>query len=208
MILADFSFKTFYTSIRRRVSGHTGKNHMEQLKTKNRPNKHKKYRKAQHNKGLVRYELQVNAGAKARFEALVEAAADEFEAPWDIRRRMAKARALVFEEVTSGAIHDFFALKDQIQALKEEIKVLSPSFFISNVPQKAPLPEAIRNLPDDPQQLKTLLSKLYSESQQAKIQATEYKRKADQYLSLYDTVSDYNDELKLKLKENDILISE
>ncbi len=208
MILADFCFRIQYNSLRRHVSGDRGKNHMEKLRTKPSQNKHKMYRTSQRKKGLVRYELQVDVQAKARFEELVQAAADEFEAPWDIRRRMAKARALVFDEVTSGVTHDFFALKEQIEALKEEIKILSPSFFKSDLSLKTPLPEAIRNLPDDSQQLKSLLAKLYTESQHAKLQATEYKRKADQFESLYNASSDYNDELKRKLEENEILVSD
>ena len=81
---------------------------MDVLSAHTQPDKQKKYRKAQHNKGLVRFELQVSREAKDRFETLVGAAANEFEKPWDKRRRMAKARAQIFDEITDGICHDFF----------------------------------------------------------------------------------------------------
>ena len=179
---------------------------MDNIRTALRPNTQKKYRQSQTNKGLMRFELQVHARAKARFEEMVSAAADEVVLPWDPRRRLAKARAQVFDEITQGITHEFFALKDQIAALKEEIKALSPSFFKTNQADQTPLPEAIRALPDEPQQLKALLANTYREAQQAKLAAKQYKRQADQYEELYETTSNYNDELKKQLKEQGVLI--
>ena len=60
-----------------------GKNRMEEKSTKHRPHAQKKYRRSQSNKGLVRFELQVSADAKERFDALVNAAAEEYAQPWD-----------------------------------------------------------------------------------------------------------------------------
>ena len=154
------------------------------------PQPQKKYRQSQANKGLVRFELQVHARAKARFEEMLKAAADEIALPWDPRRRLAKA------------------LKDQIQSLKEEIKALSPSFFKTNPSDQTPLPEAIRVLPDNPQQLKALLAKTYREGQHAKLAAKEYKRRAGQYEALYEVATHYNDELRGKLKEQGLFVEE
>lgn len=161
----------------------------------------KKYRIAQAHKGTVRFELQVQAESKARFEALVEAAAEEFEEPWDKRRRMALARAQVFDEITQDITHDFTALKHQIYALKKEVAALSPAFFKSTTQEATPLPEAIRALPDNPQELKALLARTYREAQQAKLATQKYKRLSEQYHELYEVATNYNDELKGRLQK-------
>lgn len=75
--------------------------------------KQKKYRRTRRSKGITRFELQVNAESKTRFEKLVESAADEFQKPWDKRQRMAQARAQIFDEITDGICHDFFALQNR-----------------------------------------------------------------------------------------------
>ncbi len=93
-------------------------------------NRQQKYRQAHASMELVRYELQVNAESKARFENLVRAVADEYESPWDERQRMAKARCQVFDEITQDVVHEFAGLQVHIDSLKAEIKALSPSFFI------------------------------------------------------------------------------
>lgn len=173
-----------------------------------KPNWQNKYRKAQHTKGLVRYELQVNVESKARFEELVEAASEEYAQPFDKRQRMAKARASLFDEVTRNVLHEFFELKDKIKRLRDEIKALSPTFFKTDEFDNVPLPESISALPDSPEKLKNLLARLYRESQRDKNSAMESKRKADQYLSLYETMSDYNDVLKKSLQENEIEVSD
>jgi len=156
----------------------------------------KKYRQTQQNKGLVRYELQISAEAKARFETLATSAAEEIAAPWDPRRRLAKARAQVFEEITQGVTHEFFALKDQITALQTEIKALSPQFFKQKTSHKTPLPEAIRALPDDPKRLKAHLAQFYQDMQIAQREALKYKRLSAQFEALYDVASKQNEALK------------
>jgi hypothetical protein len=166
----------------------------------NRPNRkqhaQQKYRQTQHHKGLVRYELQISADAKARFETLATCAAEEMVSPWDPRRRLAKARAQVFDEVTQGIRHEFFALKDQIEALKAEIKTLSPQFFKQKTGHKTPLPEAIRALPDDPKRLKAHLAQFYQDMQIAQREALKYKRLSAQFEALYDVASKQNEALK------------
>lgn len=150
----------------------------------------KKYRKRQSSKGLIRYELQVRETSKLRFEQLVEAAAEEFVEPEGLRQRMAKARAQVFDEITKGVCHEFFTLKDQIKALREEITALSPSFFFEpNQVKNTPLPTAVAVLPDDPIALKTLVANLHRQLQSALQTAKEYERRAKQYLELYEASS-------------------
>ena len=168
----------------------------------------KKYRQHQSHKGLARFELQVSAESKVIFEDMVKAAAEEYIEPHGERQRMAKARIRIFDEITKDIKHEFFTLKDQIKALKDEITALSPSFFKSDETQSIPLPEAIRALPDDPKRLKALLARTYKEAQQARLAAREYKRKAEQYESLYEAASSYNDKLTLQLKEAGAFIEE
>ncbi|ATN83090.1 hypothetical protein AYO24_10455 (plasmid) [Coxiella burnetii] len=180
------------------------KNGMDKIKpipTRHKPNAQKKYRRSQANKGLVRFELQVRADAKKRFEAMVQAAAEEYPEPWNERQRMAKARARIFEEITQGTLHEFFTLKEEIERLKEEVKTLSPQFFQSENIAPTPLPEAIRSLPDNPQQLKAILAKIYQTGLQAQLAVKEYKRRAEQYLKLYEAASNSNEELKSRLKK-------
>ncbi len=165
------------------------------------PNAQKKYRHSQAHKGLVRFEFQVNAQTKARFDELVAAAADELAQPWDARRRIARARARVFDEITQGITHEFFTLKEKIAALKTEIKVLSPSFFKSTQADTTPLPEAIRTLPNDSKHLKALLANTYRDAQRAKQAAQEYQRRAEQFEALYDASSRYNEELQQQVQD-------
>lgn len=161
----------------------------------------KKYRKVQSHKGLVRFEIQVSEKTKARFDEMVKAAAEEIAQPWDPRQRLAKARQKVFDDMTQGTAHEFFALKDQIQALKAEIEAISPRFFHTPDLDKVPLPESIKALPDDPNQLKALLAKSHREAQQAIMSARRYKDLAEQQEKLYQTASDYNDVLQRRLDE-------
>lgn len=166
-----------------------------------RPNDQKKYRTSQSNKGLIRYELQVKERSKAQFETLVAAAAEEYSEPWSPRQRRAKARVQIFDDITQGITHDFTALQRQIRALKEEVAALSPTFFKSDAKDSTPLPEAIRALPDDTRQLKTLLARTYREAQQDKLDTKKYKRLSEQYRELYEVATNYNDELKSRLQK-------
>lgn len=162
------------------------------------PNYQKKYRRKQDGKGLARFEIQIPAETKAKFDELVEAVAEEYVRPHSKRQRTALARIQVFEEITQGVTHEFFELKDKIQALRDEIKALSPNFFKAKT-DNTPLPEAINALPDDPDKLKKLLAKLYRGLQAANIKATEQERRAKQFEALYTTANDYNDKLRSKL---------
>lgn len=166
----------------------------------NLPAYQKKYRKAQQKKGMVRYEIQISEESKSRFERAVSAVANEYTLPYSEKIRKAKARAQVFEEMTQGITHEFQALNEKINALKAEIQALSPSFFITDLTNNTPLPEAINTLPNDPKQLKQLLSKIYLESQQVKLSCAEYKRQADQFEKLYEAVNNLNEELIKKSK--------
>lgn len=171
---------------------------MEENHTHKQQDRQKKYRQKQNTKGMARFEIQIPIETKARFDELVEAIADEYVQPFDIRRRIALARVQVFENITKGISHDFSHLKDKIESLREEIKALSPSFFKTET-NKTPLPEAISALPDDPKTLKSLLAKLYQETQASKLAVVEYKRRAKQFEELYEASDRYNDELKQKL---------
>lgn len=165
-----------------------------------------KYRRAQKTKGLTRYEIQISQEAKARFEEMVNAAADEYTEPWSERQRRAKARARIFEEITQGVWHEFFTLKEQITHLKDEIKALSPAFFRSDENEQIPLPQAIQALPDEPQLLKQLLAKIYQNAQQAMLSAKEHQRQADQYQQLYEASQQQNEEFRELLKNQGINI--
>ena len=91
--------------------------------------------------------------------------------PGTPRRRIAKARAQVFDEITHDVTHEFFVLKDQIQALQAEIKALSPAFFKTVASSTTLLPEAIRALPDDAESIKTHLAKMHRDSIEAQREA-------------------------------------
>jgi hypothetical protein len=167
------------------------------------PKPQERYRSSQNKKGLVRYEIQVKAKSKQKFEELVAAAADEHQTPWSKRQRLAKAREEIFDQVTQGIKHDFYELKNQIEVLKQEITALSPSYFHTEPQNNIPLPQAIKSLPDDPQALKSLLAKIYKQLQDAKYQNIEYKRQADQYEKLYSTLYDENESLSARLEEQE-----
>jgi len=172
---------------------------MEDIRTIRHEKAQKRYRKKQANKGLVRYEMQIPKESKVKFEQLVKAVADEYDEPWDERRRMALARAEVFNEIIQDTLHEFTELKRQIKTLQDEVQALAPKFFAQKS-ASSPLPSAIASLPDDPEHLKMLLTKIFGEGQRAKRQANEYKRRADQYEELYRVSTDQNEELERQLK--------
>lgn len=168
------------------------------------PDRQKKYRKRQKSNGLVRFELQVNAKIKKQFDLLVEEVAEELTSPWDPRRRLSIARERVFDEITQGVRHEFFHLKDQITALRAEIRAISPNFFISDDDNQAPLPEAINALPDNPGQLKQILAKTYQELQTEKQRNIELGRKYEQFDRLYQVSEARCEDLEIALEENSI----
>jgi len=174
---------------------------MDKTVLRKQPNKQKKYRQRQSQQGLVRFELQINAEAKARFEQLVEAVAEEYETPWDKRQRLALARNKVFNQIIEGTVHEFRFLKQQIDELKQEIAALSPTFFTSTGSTPTPLPEGIRSLPDDPAQLKSIIATLHHDCQHSQQTAQKYQHAAEQFEKLYDASSRYNQDLLLKLQQ-------
>lgn len=174
---------------------------MDTILSRKRLDPQKKYRQSKATQGFARFELQVRTESKDKFEAMVDAAAEEYLKPWNLRQRRALARARIFDEIIEGSLHEFMTLKDQIESLKNEVKALSPSFFKDALSEKIPLPEAISSLPDDPQKLKALLARIFNEVQTAKSAANRSKELADQYEKLYEASSRYNEKLSKKLKE-------
>ena len=177
---------------------------MDNIRAKIAPSPQKKYRKAQANKGLVRYEIQITEESRDRFEEMVRAVAAEYVEPFSEKRRAAKARIQIFEELTQDIVHEFFALKDQITALREQVNALAPSFFKASVNASTPLPDVIKSLPDDPAKLKQILFKVYSDLQKTKLSAAEYKRQSEQFLQLYELADKRVDELSLQLQATGI----
>ena len=181
---------------------------MENIRSEIKQDKQKKYRNAQSKKGLVRYELQIKSESKTIIEDLVRDAADEYIEPYSERQRMAKARVQVFDEITNNIKHEFFALKDQIKALKGEIAAISPSFFKADLTDQAPIPEAIRALPNDPEQLKPLLAKFYRQLRQAIASGQEHKQKSDRFEQYYTIHRDEIDRLKQKLSKHEVVLED
>lgn len=179
---------------------------MENIQPHERPSAQKKNRKKQSQQGYVRFEMQIKAESKQRFEEMVSAAAAEYMEPYDKKRRMAKARREVFDQITQNLRHDFIALKNKIISLKDEVAALSPSFFKTDIADTTALPSAIGTLPDDPKMLKKILAKTFKESQQAKLECAEYKRRSEQYLDLYETADSYNEVLKKRLEEEGLSV--
>ena len=166
---------------------------------KKRPSRQHKYRQAQETKGLVRFEIQLPSTLKKQFNDLVDKVADEYEEPWDKRQRVTQARTQLFEELTQDMRHEFGTLLQEIDQLKEEIKALSPTFFKTEKAEQTPIPEAIKSLPDDPTQLKQLLTQLYQNLQATKLRAHHYQRSNEQLEALYEAANQYNEQLKQKL---------
>lgn len=164
------------------------------------PNRLKKYRSKMDNDGFERLEFYIRTNYKAQFEALAQATADELVEPFDARQRVRLAKTRLFEEMMQKTTHEFFTLKDRIKVLEEEVAALAPAFFKTT--DKTPLPEAIRALPNEPDTLKAILAKVYQEAQQAKLDKREYKRRAEQYLKLYEVVSEQNVKLEQQLNQH------
>ena len=169
------------------------KNHLS------RPNAQQKYRRAQTRKGFIRFELQVREETKKRFDQMVHTRAQELPSPWDPRARLAKARALLFDELTQQVAPRFENLIDEITQLKAEIEALSPQFNAQNTANTA-IPRPIAALEDNPQTLKQLLSQLYQENQTLKTQLNQCRRLSSQYEQLYEATARFNKDLQDKLK--------
>ena len=177
---------------------------MNDLNTNKQPDRQKKYRRKQQASGLVRFEIQVSKKTKQQFDLLVNEVANEFPELWDIRQRQTKAKTRVFDEITQSIRHEFYSLKDQITALRAEIRAISPSFFTSDEDAKTQLPEAIYALPDDSAKLKQILAKTYKESQTVKQKNIELVRKNDQLNKLYQVSETRCEDLEFTLEKNNI----
>ncbi len=149
------------------------------------------YRQKQQERDLVRLELQVEAKFKDLFDSLVRAKANDFPDQWAPQRRIAQARRQVLQDALATTQTSFIALTEQVQQLKAEIRALSPNFFKTDAPA-LPLPQAIANLPDDPDQLKKVLARLYQDlvtSRQAVNRLTESEKR---YRELYEALDRAN----------------
>lgn len=159
------------------------------------PNAQKIYRENQKERGLVRYEIQVSAKSKEKFEEVVNAVSEEYVKPYDKRKRLAKARAQVFDDLTNDITHEFFELKDRLKKQAETIKALSPTFKTNDIGELI-VPDTVKKLPDDPEKLKLLITKLYTETNTLKTELENVKRVSEQYRALYETVSNENERIK------------
>ena len=160
-----------------------------------RPNAQSKYRNKRSNDGFVRYELQVKKETKALFEAMATAAADEIAQPWDKRRRLAAARAQLLDELLGGISHEFYTLKDQIRAMRDEIDALTPSLEGCDGKNVA-IPTVIHELPNDPKLLKQLLANSYHQQLNLKREKQKFEQAADRYHALFEATNQENERLK------------
>lgn len=149
--------------------------------------KRQKYKKNQIDRGIKRLEISIPQHLKDEFEAMALAVSEEFVEPNDRRQRLAKAKIQLIEELTQNINHDFFVLKDKISKLEAMVEFLSPNFEMSE--SHTPLPSFITKLSDDPALLKGIIANLYKEKTTLQVLATEYKRRSEQYLALYETVA-------------------
>ena len=169
---------------------------LNKIKTERQRKYQKKYRQRQHDKQLVRLELQLEAQYKQRFDELVAAKAKDY--PYDIhqQRCIALARRQVLQEALANTETSFISLRDQIEALKIEIRALSPSFFKTDHEKTLPLPEAIKALPDNPQQLKVLLAKFHREIAKENRTIHKLEENEKRYRELYEAQYNENERLK------------
>lgn len=174
---------------------------MSSINHPSRPNAQHKYRRSQSRKGLLRFELQVSTETKQRFDQMVQAKAKDLLSPWDPRARLAKARALLFDQLTQQITPMFENLNAEITQLKAEIEALSPQFIADDTCTSA-IPRSIAALPDDPQHLKQLLAQSYQQTQTLKTQLSQSQRLAKQYEQLYEATAQYNEDLQAKLKDS------
>lgn len=168
---------------------------------KKQPDRFKTYRENQKKKGFSRIEFQAYTEAKERFEAAAMAIADQYNHPFDLRCRLKKAKTELFSQLTQGVTQEFYQLKEQIQALRNEVKALSPSFFKSDQDGQIPLPEAISTLPDDPAVLKQVLARTYQDCQQAKKKLLNTDEWLRRYQALHEAAESYNERLKTRLSK-------
>ena len=120
-----------------------------------KPNRQQAYRDKQDLLGVARLEIQVSLDTKKRFDELVKHVADDMQEPFDPRRRLAKARSLVFDEMTHDTIHYFDGLMLKIRQLEEKIALHSPTLSAEiSTSSSDQLRHDVASLPDDPELLK------------------------------------------------------
>lgn len=158
------------------------------MENKNTISKQEKYKKNQRDKGMQRLEISLPKELKTNFERMAEAISDEYAEPDDRRQRLAKAKVQLIEELTKNINHEFFVLKDEIAKLESMVNFLSPTF--DEHKGDTPLPYSIENLNNDPTFLKGIIANLYKEKSTYQLQAKEYKRRSEQFLELYELVSE------------------
>ncbi len=154
---------------------------METQQTRKSPNWRKKYEEDQKALGRVKVNFWVDGEDYESFLTMAEAFAEEYAKPYDVKRRVAKAKLELFKKNIVGKTHDFFIQRDKIQSLKAQIRALTPNFFKTDDADRIPLPDAIKALPDDPKTLKLLLAKIFRDRQKLKILSTELQRRLDRY---------------------------
>jgi uncharacterized phage infection (PIP) family protein YhgE len=152
--------------------------------------KRKKYKQKQKDRGYVRFEVMLPCKLRDKFEAMAREVSNEYIEPADNRQKIAKAKIELLAEFINGTNHEFFTLKDKIERQAKLIEYLSPTFNLKD--EMPELPEAIKALTNEPNELKQLLAQLYSENQSLKTQLNEVSRRAEQYLKLYELVSHLN----------------
>lgn len=155
--------------------------------TKTHSDYQKTYREGLNKNGLVRYEVQISNETKQTLESLAKSISKEFASTSEpTRMKLAKMR--MFDEFANDIKHEFFELRDRIAKQEKMIEALSPTFYIKT--GERPIPKSVENLTDDPKELKKIIAELHSERASLKIQREEYQRRSEQYLALYEAVSE------------------
>jgi hypothetical protein len=159
---------------------------------KNQPDRFAKYRGSQSNKGLIRFEIQVQRSIKEDFDKMAHDLAEQYDEPWDIRQRLSKAKTQLFEEFTNNIKHEFTALKEKNKIAEDKIAFLTQSLpDFSNAPTLLNIDHRISSLPDDSKSLKNVIERMYRQLQKSALEAEAYKRKAHQYIELYEALQDH-----------------
>ena len=154
--------------------------------TKTHADYQKIYRESLNKNGLVRYEVQISTQTKQTLDDMAKSISKEFATSSD-QTKMKLAKMRLFDEFASSVKHEFFELKDRVEKQEKMIEALSPTFNIKTGDR--PIPKSIENLTNDPHKLKQIIAEIHDERSSLKLQLEEYKRRAEQYLALYEAVS-------------------
>ena len=165
------------------------------------PDRRKKYRLKQISEGKSRIEFQVNQNTKESFEKIVSEIAEELMYPFNEKGRRALAKTILFDQLVKGIEPKFIHMKEQIEGLQAELKAVSPAFFdLKGISNDTPLPHTINQLPDDPKQLKILLSKTLIQAQKAEKELKQCKYWLGRKTEIAEASQAYVSKLKGKLK--------